>query len=97
MKFWIVAMVGLVGWDQQVDGTAERRRWAEEARKTWEGPCADRSWLLATTSGSPSSAQCPNKKHHMRVQVVTTSSNDEIGALVFCECARDEDEKAAAP
>lgn len=52
------------------------------------GACADESWLLATTAGSPDNAKCPNPLHHMRVQVATTPSNEEIGALVFCECDR---------
>lgn len=55
----------------------------------WEKPCTDMSWLLATTAGSPNQAACPNKSHRMRVQVATTPSQEEIGALVFCECQRD--------
>lgn len=54
----------------------------------WNEPCADKASLLATTAGSPSYMTCPNKLHRMRVQVATTSSNEEIGALVFCECER---------
>ena len=60
---------------------------AREKVEQWEGPCADKSWLLATTAGSPDVAECPNKMHRMRVQVATTPSQEEVGALVFCECA----------
>lgn len=62
---------------------------AERAKiERYEGACKDTSWLLATTSGSPSEATCPNKRHHMRVQVATAPSNEEAAALVFCECER---------
>lgn len=89
MRAFVLALVCLLGCDE-MSGKADQQR-AEEARiKQWEGPCADKSWLLATTTGSPSIATCPNKRHHMRVQVATTASNEEVGALVFCECERDE-------
>lgn len=55
------------------------------------GPCFDSATLLATTTGSPSDQTCPNIRHRMRVEIKTTPSNEEIGALVFCECRRDAD------
>jgi hypothetical protein len=61
------------------------KRWAQEK---WEAPCSDEATLLASTAGSPDHFKCPNKNHVMRVQVSTTPSHEEIGALVFCECAR---------
>jgi hypothetical protein len=73
------------------DGTRDQRLLAEARDRAWNEPCADKSWLLATTAGSPDSASCPNKLHRMRVQVATTASHEEIGALVFCECHRHED------
>ena len=63
-----------------------RQRAREEA--AWSGPCADTSWLLATTAGSPDRATCTNKSHRMRVQVASSASNEEFGAVVFCECER---------
>lgn len=57
-------------------------------RRRWEEPCRDESWLLATTSGSPSGATCLNKNHRMRVQVASVASPEEAAALVFCECQR---------
>jgi hypothetical protein len=91
MRFAIfVVLVVLSGCDD-MDGS---RRAQAIADKAWEGPCADTSWLLATTAGSPDRATCPNKAHRMRVQVATTPSHEEIGALVFCECQRPgEDER----
>lgn len=76
------------------DGEHQAARHKVEA---WEGPCTDKSWLLSTTAGSPDVAECPNKHHHMRVQVATTPSHEEIGALVFCECERDEKTDAQSP
>jgi hypothetical protein len=66
---------------------AEQIRRAAEAR--WNGPCADTATLLATTTGSPSDMTCPNKRHRMRVQLTSAPSNEEFGALVFCECERE--------
>ncbi len=65
------------------------KEYREERQRAWEGPCADVSSLLATTSGSPNEFKCPNRLHHMRVQVATSPSNEEAAALVFCECERD--------
>lgn len=61
-------------------------QWKRERREAWEEPCHEVSWLLATTSGSPDRAECPNQRHKMRVQTVTVGANEEIGSLVFCEC-----------
>lgn len=71
------------GWDP--NGIKQQIRLESEAR---ERPCADQSTLLATTAGSPSFFQCPNKDHRMRVQVASAPSNEEGIALVFCECVR---------
>jgi hypothetical protein len=89
MKVLMVVLVGLIGCDY-LDGTADLRRWKQESDERREGPCADVSWLLATTAGSPNEASCPNKRHKMRVQVATTSSHEEVGALVFCECQKED-------
>lgn len=74
------------------DHDAEQRkidaRNRERERLEREGPCFDESTLLATTTGSPSSYKCPNRKHRMHVQVATHPSNEEAAALVFCECER---------
>jgi hypothetical protein len=80
--------LGIVLFLAACDPDAQYKRDKAEA---WEEPCADKAWLLATTSGSPSAAECPNKHHRMRVQVATTPSKEEIGALVFCECVHDVD------
>ena len=61
--------------------------WREKA---WVEPCHDKSRLLASTIGSPGDFECPNQKHKMRVEVMTAPSNEEFGALVFCECVTDE-------
>lgn len=72
----------IVGCDQcQTQSCQEKKEWFE--------PCHDESELLATTTGSPNSMKCPNRFHRMKVQVATTPSHEEIGALVFCECERD--------
>lgn len=56
--------------------------------KEWNEPCASESVLVATTTGSPNSFKCTNKHHVMRVQVTTTKTNEEVGAIIFCECAK---------
>ena len=61
------------------------------ARRQWSEPCHDEAILLATTSGSPSHKQCPNRLHRMRVQIASAPSNEEFGAVVFCECRRGTD------
>lgn len=55
---------------------------------TWNGPCADTSTLLATTTGSPSMAVFTNKKQKMRVQIANVASPEEAAAVVFCECQK---------
>jgi len=82
----LVLLVGCAPGGACEDGDSKYKR---EKREAWEGACADKSWLLATTAGSPDMAECPNKHHRMRVQVATTPSHEEIGAVVFCECQRD--------
>jgi hypothetical protein len=64
----------------------EARR--QELDRIYNGPCRDEASLLATTAGSPNSLTCPNRQHRMRVEIKTSPSNEEIGALVFCECQR---------
>lgn len=61
------------------------------SNEKWNAPCVDESTLIATTTGSPNNFKCWNKHHRMHVQVTTTSSHEEIGALVFCECERETD------
>src|SRR5574337_916558 len=58
----------------------------QQKKEAWEEPCHDTSMLLATTAGSPNEFTCPNKHHRMQVQITTTASNEEVGALVFCQC-----------
>lgn len=74
----------LLGCEQETYEQIQRRQTIE----AWNAACADESYLLATTSGSPSGHRCPNKRHRMRVQVATHPSNEEAAALVFCECRR---------
>jgi hypothetical protein len=75
---------GLIYWLAQQESTADA--FARERREAWVEPCRDQSTLLATTAGSPSSFECPNRQHRMRVQVATTPTNEEAAALVVCEC-----------
>lgn len=90
--FYVIA-VALVSCSDQ-DGCIfasdhNTRSWKREQEERWNAPCADTSWLLATTAGSPNAATCPNKNHRMRVQVATSPSNEEAAALVFCECVNE--------
>lgn len=55
-------------------------------REEWVEPCRDKAMLLATTAGSPSGAECPNRLHRMSAEVATHSSNEEAAALVWCRC-----------
>jgi hypothetical protein len=80
----ISAFAGLAIWS---DGKTTRD-YAEKRDAEWNGPCADTATLLATTSGSPSELACPNKRHKMRVTLASAPSNEEFGAVVFCECQR---------
>ena len=82
----VLILLMTMGCDRPDAFESSEHQIARQKHEQWEGPCADKSWLLATTSGSPSEATCPNKGHRMRVQVATTPSQEEIGALVFCEC-----------
>ncbi len=64
----------------------ERARLADEERN---GPCKDSATLLATTAGSPNYHVCPNRRHRMRIQIASAPSNEEFGAVAFCECQPD--------
>ena len=86
--FLIVCVCASVGCESVEDS------WKRQKQEAWEEPCHDTSTLLATTAGSPNAFACPNKHHKMHVQISTTSSNEEVGALVFCECVSD---NASAP
>jgi hypothetical protein len=68
------------------DRETDEQRADRFAAKVWNEPCADQAGLLATTTGSPSSLRCPNRLHHMQVEVATHPSNEEAAALVFCKC-----------
>jgi hypothetical protein len=63
----------------------QHKRYERQKLEAWNGPCADSSTLVATTTGSPSNHECTNKQHKMRVQV-TTLAGEKVGALVLCEC-----------
>lgn len=88
--FLVITLVGLgfLGAFIFADLNADKR-YERQKREAWEGPCADSSTLVATSTGSPNAETCSNKRHKMRVQVTTISGN-EIGALVFCECRGEE-------
>lgn len=86
MKLLLIGLFSLAACDL---GDDAQRDIAAAKRLAYEGPCSDTSWLLATTTGSPSTATCPNKAQHMRVQIASAPSNEEFGAVVFCECQRD--------
>ena len=82
---WIALAVLISACDTETDAQLAAR-WD---REEWNGRCRDEATLVATTSGSPSSTRCPNRLHRMRVQVASSPSNEEFGAVVFCECTRD--------
>lgn len=88
----LILASGCNDWDGAKKRAGEEQ---ERQRLLWEGPCKDSATLLATTSGSPSDESCPNKRHHMRVQLSTGPSREEYGALVFCECEREAPAPAA--
>lgn len=67
-----------------------RHRTQLEGNEAWNAECHDTSTLVATTAGSPNSATCTNKHHRMRVEAVTKASNEEMGAVVFCQCVYDD-------
>ncbi len=67
----------------------EKNQAAQATQEKWVAECHDESVLLATTTGSPSHHTCPNQHHVMHVQVASQPSNEEFGALVFCQCERD--------
>jgi hypothetical protein len=67
----------------------------EREQREWEAPCHDEAVLAATTAGSPNGFKCGNKHHRMHVQVATTPSREEVGAIIFCECERGDSLDAA--
>lgn len=58
-------------------------------RREWIEPCHDESRLLATTFNTPVHFKCPNQHHRMQVTPAAGPSNEEFGAVVFCECKRE--------
>jgi len=93
MRTVLVTCLAVVGALIGCAPTAPPQETQEQARgrlrlEAWSEPCHDESALLATTAGSPSSFECPNRLHKMRVQVATAPTNEEAAALVFCECQR---------
>jgi len=58
---------------------------AKERKAKLEEPCTEQAFLLSTSSGSPSSAACPNRLHRLRAGEVRTS-DDEAAVLVTCTC-----------
>jgi hypothetical protein len=83
----LFVVVGLLSGCSADDSYEERQE--RRGLRVRNYPCRDQSVLLATTAGSPNEFTCPNRLHKMRVQVVTTSSNEEVAALVFCECQKE--------
>jgi hypothetical protein len=90
MKQLLIASLvalALAGCDY-LTGESNRRERVLRNKENWEKPCSDEAILLATTAGSPNEARCSNREHRMRIQVVTTQANEEIGSIAFCECQR---------
>ena len=81
---WIMAACD----DPQIDADIRQK---QQAELEWSGPCHDTAVLMATTTGSPDSTTCPNKLHHMRIEIASRPSNEEFGAVAFCECERPRD------
>jgi len=93
LRLFVLFLLSLAACDEGgafETSAAQNRRLKREADERWNGPCADESTLVATTAGSPNSFTCWNKHHRMRVDPVTKASNEEIGALVFCQCVYDD-------
>jgi hypothetical protein len=63
-------------------------QWQQRRQRAWLEPCRDSATLLATTTGSPSKRECPNRMHRLRIEVASGASNEEYAAVVFCECQR---------
>ena len=74
-------------------GESPEQQLARQRNAEWTEPCRDQGVLLATTAGSPSRFECPNRLHKMRVQVATTPTHEEAAALVVCECVADDGRK----
>ena len=82
---FILFVLCLVGCDE--DGKSPEEKMAIRDRiEKYNEPCHDFSVLLATTTGSPSTIECPNKLHKMRIQIASAPSKEEFGAVAFCEC-----------
>jgi len=64
----------------------EQKEYDRERLEKYNEPCREYSVLLATTTGSPSTMECPNKLHKMRIQIASAPSKEEFGAVAFCEC-----------
>lgn len=88
----LAAFVFMACEDPNSESAVARRKHA-----AWVAECHDESVLLAITAGSPSEYTCPNQQHVMHVQVASQPSNEEFGALVFCQCARNTDAGNDAP
>ena len=84
----IAAVVAVLGGFGAFIYYGEKRHMAEANEKR-TGHCFDASRVIATTAGSPDDYTCPNIGHRMRLQPVT-KAGEEIGAVVFCECQREE-------
>lgn len=84
----LVFLLLLVGCEDAQGRSPERAAVDRQRERDWNEVCHDEATLVATTSGSPNSHECPNRMHKMRV-TVATKAGEEIGAVVFCECERD--------
>ena len=80
----LAAVALVIGCERESDNDRYKRK----AHEAWVGPCKDTATLIATTTWSPSERSCPNRLHRMRVEVAAAPSNEEFGAVVFCECQR---------
>ena len=80
MKRYLLVCVLLLGCESGDERIARFRRAA------WTEPCRNTVTLLATTIGSPSTVECQNRQHMVRVMPATLAG-EEIGSVVICECA----------
>lgn len=71
----------------KVSGDNERLGIARQKEAVWSGPCSDSVAVLGPT-GTSNAHACSNKSHRMRMEVKTSPSNEQIGAIVFCECVK---------
>jgi len=82
IKYLLISIIGLYGCEYKTDQQIQE----EYEQKLYNGPCSDTSAIIATTVGSPSQFQCPNKHHKMHIQIASAPSKEEFGAVAFCEC-----------